>query len=127
MGSDRRCGPRFEVAELHGDSLVRFWIQAGRRGMQPLEGQAADGGVLLCDAEFKVRAAVLDHGTPVLAFAFEPNVQINVRKDRLAALDLTPGPWLTELKRRFAGGRALAPSPCQAVEYRPSEPWRRRC
>jgi ribonuclease Z len=100
------AGPRFEVAELHGDSLVRFWIQAGRRGMQPLEGQAADGGVLLCDAEFKVRAAVLDHGTPVLAFAFEPNVQINVRKDRLAALDLTPGPWLTELKRRFAGGES---------------------
>jgi len=98
------AGPRFVVAELHEDRLIRFRIQAGHRGLQPVEEQAVDEGVLLRDAEFRVRAAVLDHGTPVLAFAFEPNMQINVRKDRLAALGLTPGPWLTELKRRFAAG-----------------------
>jgi ribonuclease BN (tRNA processing enzyme) len=102
------AGPRFEVAELHGGRLIRFRIQAGRRGMQPLKELAADGGVLLDDVEFRVRAAVLDHGTPVLALAFEPNMQINVRKDRLAALCLTPGPWLTELKRRFAAGETTA-------------------
>lgn len=98
------AGPRFVVAELHEDRLIRFRIQAGHRGLQPVEEQVVDEGVLLRDAEFRVRAAVLDHGTPVLAFAFEPNMQINVRKDRLAALGLTPGPWLTELKRRFAAG-----------------------
>jgi ribonuclease Z len=98
------AGPRFEVAELHGHRLIRFRIQAGHRGMQPLGEQAIDDGVLLRDTEFRVRAAVLDHGTPVLAFAFEPNMQINVRKDRLAALGLAPGPWLTALKRCFAAG-----------------------
>jgi ribonuclease Z len=98
------AGPRFEVAELHGDRLIRFRIQAGHCGMQPLGEQAMDDGVLLRDTEFRVRAAVLDHWTPVLAFAFEPNMQINVRKDRLAALGLAPGPWLTALKRCFAAG-----------------------
>jgi ribonuclease BN (tRNA processing enzyme) len=98
------AGPRFEVAELHGGTLRWFQVQAGHRGKLPLGEQVADEGVLLTDAEFRVRAAVLDHGTPVLAFAFEPNMQINVRKDVLAALGFTPGPWLTELKRRYAAG-----------------------
>jgi ribonuclease BN (tRNA processing enzyme) len=53
---------------------------------------------------FRVRAVVLDHGTPVLAFAFEPAIQINVRKDRLTERGLVPGPWLTGLKQRILCG-----------------------
>jgi ribonuclease BN (tRNA processing enzyme) len=95
------AGPKFEVAELHGDLLKRYWIQAGYRGFNTLDDKPVIDGVLLDDPEFRVRTTVLDHGTPVLAFAFEPNLQVNVRKDRLGALGLSPGPWLTELKRRI--------------------------
>lgn len=47
--------------------------------------------------------------SPVLAFALEPAPQINVRKDRLRAWGLAPGPWLGALKRHLqAGERAAA-------------------
>ncbi len=103
-------GPRFEVAELHGERLVRFRVQAGRPGPIPLDARPAADGVLWDEPVFRVRAAVLDHaGTPVLAFAFEPAVQIAIRKERLLALGFAPGPWLTELKVRLAAGERAAP------------------
>lgn len=92
-------GPRFEIAELHGERLIRFALQAGRNGLHPLDDKPATDGVVLADAGFLVRAATLDHGIPVLAYAFEPVMQINVRKERLQRRGLEPGPWLTELKR----------------------------
>lgn len=97
-------GPRFHVAELHGERLVRFRIQAGRRGPEPMDETAATEGILLDEPGFRMRAATLDHGTPVLAFAFEPSQQINVRKERLAARGLDPGPWLGVLKERILAG-----------------------
>jgi ribonuclease BN (tRNA processing enzyme) len=58
-------------------------------------------GILLDDLEFRVRAVTLDHGTPVLAYAYEPATQFHVRKERLLAGKLEPGPWLNELKKRL--------------------------
>lgn len=98
------AGPRFEVAELHGERLRRFAVQAGRRGCEDLGEGPAPGGVVLAEPEFRVRAATLDHGTPVLGYVVEPPRQVNVRKDRLAARGLEPGPWLGELKRRVHDG-----------------------
>ena len=66
--------------------------------------EVAADGVLLQESGFRVRAVVLDHYTPVLAYAFEPTMEINVRKDRLAASGLPPGPWLGELKRHLLAG-----------------------
>ncbi|MFQ5488562.1 MAG: MBL fold metallo-hydrolase, partial [Gammaproteobacteria bacterium] len=102
-------GPVFEVSELHEERLRRFRLQAGKKGCHLLEESMVVGGVLLDEAEFRVRAVTLDHHTPVLAFAFEPARQINIRKERLRARGLAPGPWLGELKRRLLtdDGRAL--------------------
>ncbi|HHO68865.1 MAG TPA: MBL fold metallo-hydrolase, partial [Gammaproteobacteria bacterium] len=94
-------GPCFEVVELHDEQLRRFHLQAGRTRPQPLPGRAAPAGVLLEEAAFRVRAATLDHGIPVLAYAFEPPLEIAIRKERLAAHGWPPGPWLGELKRRL--------------------------
>ncbi len=105
--------PRFEVAELHGEHLRCFRLRAGRGGTEWLgERQAADG-VLLAEEAFRVRAVTLDHHTPVLAFAFEPACQIQVRKDRLRAHGWAPGPWLGELKHRLLAneGEAMIPLP----------------
>ena len=100
--------PRFEVAELHGDVLQCFTLIAGRSGCQPLAQRAAPHGIVCDEPDFKVRAITLDHGTPVLAFAFEPAAQLNLRKDRLQARRLTPGPWLAALKHNLVTGNTAA-------------------
>lgn len=97
--------PEFTVTELHGTDLQRYRVRAGEPGPVWLDTAEAADGILLEADDFRVRGATLDHGTPVLAFVFEPRAQANVRKERLAALALQPGPWLTQLKRAWLGGR----------------------
>src|SRR5690606_27798964 len=98
--------PRFEVTELGADDVARtFAVRAGDPLPRALGEPRAAGGVLLVEPLFRVRAAMLDHLTPVLAFALESVVEINVRKERLAALGVAPGPWLARLKDLVAAGR----------------------
>ncbi|WP_455206950.1 Clp1/GlmU family protein [Kaarinaea lacus] len=92
-------GPCFEVYELHGEILRGFRLQAGYPGIQQLEAVTITDGILLKEAGFQVRAVQLDHHTAVLAYAFEPDMEIHIRKDRLLARGLEPGPWLTALKQ----------------------------
>ncbi|GGX85246.1 hypothetical protein GCM10007160_10750 [Litchfieldella qijiaojingensis] len=92
--------PRFEVGELHGERLRRYRIAAGQANPTPLPSQPVIDGILRQEPWFRVRAVTLDHGTPVLAFAFEPCTQVNVRKERLIAHGWPPGPWLGELKHK---------------------------
>jgi ribonuclease Z len=98
-------GPVFEVTELHGERLRRHRIQAGR-GCELIEEKAAPAGVVADEPAFRVRAVALDHGfgTTSLAYALEPPMELNVRKERLSARGLAPGPWLGELKRRVLAG-----------------------
>jgi ribonuclease Z len=62
-----------------------------------------DGTVLRLGA-LRLRAAVLDHGTPVLGFAVEEERHLNVHAARLAELGLPVGPWLAGLKAAVAAG-----------------------
>ncbi|WP_440996803.1 MBL fold metallo-hydrolase [Arhodomonas sp. SL1] len=97
--------PEFLVHECHDAVLRRFTVVAGRRTPLSEPELPAPDGLLREEAGFRVRSSVLDHaGTSVLAFAFEPCRQVNVRKERLHALGYEPGPWLTELKRRVRAG-----------------------
>jgi ribonuclease Z len=57
---------------------------------------------LLDEQTVVVRAAVLDHKIPCLAFALEERAHVNVRKDGLEAMGLPVGPWLADLKRAVA-------------------------
>jgi ribonuclease BN (tRNA processing enzyme) len=102
-------GPRFQVVELDQGRLRSYRLQAGREGFTETgETSVVQEGVLLSEPAFQVRAVTLDHGTPVLAYAYEPSKQINVRKERLEQRRLTPGPWLNELKRRLYAGEKTA-------------------
>lgn len=103
------CGPRFQVSELHGQGLRRFMVQGGRPGCEVLGEVPAPDGLLLSEPGFRLRATTLEHVSPVLAFTLEPAPQINVRKDRLLARGLAPGPWLGELKRHLHAGERDAP------------------
>ncbi|HEU4618203.1 MAG TPA: Clp1/GlmU family protein [Gammaproteobacteria bacterium] len=99
-------GPRFEVAELRADGRVaRFAVSIETSKPVPLGEQPASGGILRADPLFTVRAATLDHRTPVLAYALEAPLDVKVRKERLAALGVDPGPWLTELRLKVLEGR----------------------
>ena len=102
-------GPCFEVAELHADRLQRFRIQAGRGQCEQLDSIEIANGVICDEAGFRIRAVTLDHHqVPVIAYAFEPARQLNIRKNRLLSRGLEPGPWLTELKQQLRADNANA-------------------
>lgn len=61
--------------------------------------------VICSQPAFRVRAAILEHRTPCLAFAIEEVAHANVWKSRLAELELPVGPWLRELKQAVMEGR----------------------
>jgi ribonuclease BN (tRNA processing enzyme) len=101
-------GPRFEGIELHNDQLLIYAVQGGRPGCKLLEERPAQDGVVRAEPGFVVRATTLQHLSPVLAYAFEPALTLNIRKDRLQARGVPPGPWLGELKRCLQAGEAEA-------------------
>jgi ribonuclease BN (tRNA processing enzyme) len=101
--------PRFEVMEFDGKTLSQFELRATQPRPQLRDAHAVQDGVIREEAGFRIRAALLDHnGTPVVAYALEPDKQIQVRKDRLLARGLEPGPWLGELKQHVAGANYAA-------------------
>ncbi|MBI3043467.1 MAG: ribonuclease Z [Betaproteobacteria bacterium] len=95
-----------EAWEIDPDERVRgarFRCHARFR-REPLEDRQAPAGVLLDESAFRVRAALLDHQTPCLAFAVEEKTHVNVWKNRLAELGLPTGPWLKDLKEAVTRG-----------------------
>ena len=79
----------------------------GRFERETLPDRLAPGGVLLDCVSFRVRTVPLEHhGLPSLAFAFEEHTHVNVWKNRLEALGLPTGPWLTRLKEQVRAGAA---------------------
>jgi len=107
---DRVAGraPRFEVTEVYGVVLRRFLLVAGSAECVVLDETQVPQGIVRDEPGFKVRAITLDHHTPVLAYAFEPSVQLNIRKDRMAARGFAPGPWLGALKQQILSGDTVA-------------------
>lgn len=98
-------GPRFEVFELHGDTLVEFGLQAGRENKEERGAQPAPEGILLEDPDCLARAVTLVHaGIPVLAYCLEFRPQYNVRKQILAERNMASGPWLGNLKKMIKAG-----------------------
>ncbi|MEA3274190.1 MAG: MBL fold metallo-hydrolase [Pseudomonadota bacterium] len=99
-------GPRFEIHELHGDRVLRFLVQTGA-GRERQGEVSVKQGTLLEEAGFRVRSVILDHGIPVLAFAFEVAPSIRISKSGLKESGLADGAWLGVLKRQLLAGDAL--------------------
>lgn len=105
-------GPRFEIAELHGEELWRWHLHVGSPALRPLPTQPAGRGLVVQTPAYRVRAARLEHGVPVLAFALEETRRFNVRKDALRAAGFPPGRWLTRLRRKLQAGELDARVQC---------------
>ena len=91
-------GPVFDVTEVDGAKLTTHRFQVGSDERLWVEERFEKNGVLVDEPAFRVRSARLDHGIPVLAFAFEEARVFQVRKDALLASGYTAGNWLSELK-----------------------------
>jgi len=62
------------------------------------------GDVLHEDPLVRVRGRFVDHGMPCLAFAVEEKARVKVSAARLAALGVSTGAWLRELKCQVLAG-----------------------
>lgn len=51
-----------------------------------------------------LRATVVDHGTDVLAYFISTLPSFVVSKEALSEMNLTPGPWISELQKKIASG-----------------------
>jgi ribonuclease Z len=66
--------------------------------------EVLDGDVVLREPGLEVRAATLDHGIPVLAFALQERAHINIWRNRVEARGLAVGPWLRIFKQAVLDG-----------------------
>ena len=92
------------AVEYDGRYIQRAEFRAESRFAKKTSPRAVSSGVLLIDPLFTVRAVVLDHGIPCLAFSLEETFRLNIDKDRLIKKHLSVGPWLTELKQKVRDG-----------------------
>jgi ribonuclease Z len=96
------------AAEFSGERLERAAEFRAREGFRRREAEAPrlSGCTLLDEEDFWITGAVLDHGIPCLAFAFEERLRVNVWNEGLKHLDLPVGPWLDNAKRAVRRGEA---------------------
>lgn len=103
---DRIAGDLVVTAtEVHPAHLAhaRFRLHTGFAREDLPAAHAADG-VVLDHGALRLRAALLDHGTPSVGFALEEAADLNIRASDLPARGLPAGPWLTGLKEAVASG-----------------------
>jgi ribonuclease Z len=95
-----------EALDWMPSGFAKHRIFRARRAFRPEEAEppATRGNFVLDDSEFRIEAAALDHGIPSLAFALQERVRVNVVKERLDALGLPVGQWLTAAKSAMRRG-----------------------
>lgn len=102
------CDLVFLVTEIEPSfetRTVRFSLKTAFSKEESGRDRFADG-ILHSTPNFMVSAVTLEHRTPVLAFAIEEALHVNVWKNRLSELGLPVGPWLRDLKRAVIENRS---------------------
>jgi ribonuclease Z len=87
------------VCEIDGARTRKVEFRAAHDFQLEDEAVSPFSGTLLTEPSLCVRAAILDHRIPCLAFSLEEGTRLNIKRDALAATGLRSGPWLDELKR----------------------------
>ncbi|MCI4679365.1 ribonuclease Z [Rhodoblastus acidophilus] len=88
------------AVDVDADGRMSAALFAGRSRFARADRACAqyEDGLLLQEPDFQMRAATLDHGVPVLAFALEERMEINILRDRVERMGLAVGPWLRRFK-----------------------------
>jgi ribonuclease Z len=87
------------ISEVHPQYILSRSYRCHDK-FQPLEDPAKlpFAGILYEEPAFRVSAVILDHKIPCLGLSIEERFHVNIVKNGLTALGLSPGPWLTEFK-----------------------------
>jgi ribonuclease Z len=89
-----------EVREVHANRIHCARFRAIDKFQRSEEWQEDFIESLLWNEDgFCVSTAILEHRIPCLGFALNEDVQVNIDKDKLQALNYSAGPWLNELKQ----------------------------
>jgi len=98
--------PVFRVIEMDDKGHLTCAQFSGRLAFERAEvpSTMAEEGLLLEEPGFRVRAATIDHGIPVLAFALEERAHINIWRNKVEAMGLAVGPWLGTFKKAILRG-----------------------
>ena len=95
-----------QLVEVHQDYLItREYLCQNKFIPTRKAVSTAYKDVIYEEPAFKISVAILDHGIPCLGFAIKERFHVNINKDRLAALGLETGPWLTDFKQALYDGR----------------------
>lgn len=92
------------VTEVHGDHTVSRRYRCRNAFMPECEEYAGYDGTLFQGEFFSARSALLDHGTPSLAFCLEEKTRINIKKNVLREMGLPVGAWLSEFRTKVMRG-----------------------
>jgi len=90
---------KLTVHEVDGTEIKSVRFSAVDRFRPEPVGKANFDGVLVDEDGFTVRAAILNHRIPCLAFSLEEKSRLNIRRDVLDSMGIASGPWLDVLKR----------------------------
>jgi hypothetical protein len=84
----------------------RFTVKFGALRDPARNWIGVDGRPAFCSKSLglQIRAAFLDHGEAVLAFALEERAHINVWRNKVEAMGLSIGPWLRAFKQATLRG-----------------------
>lgn len=89
---------KIEVFEITSSRVrsARFYAE---NGFEKIDGETAVfDGIVMKDAVYTVKAALLSHDIPCLGFSLEEDFHINIDKAALEELGLPVGPWLGAFK-----------------------------
>ncbi len=98
----------FVVSELKAPdsiSTARFKLRKAFAAEPPVT-RKLFAGVLCDEPTHRISTAILEHGTPCLAFALQEAAHVNVWRNRLLERGLPIGPWLRSLKEAVVERRA---------------------
>ncbi|QGM44446.1 ribonuclease Z [Methylocystis heyeri] len=96
----------FCVMEINSSGVAGAARFAGSRefARESRQAERRHDGVILKEPDVLVKAATLDHGMPVLAFAVQERAHVNIWRNKAEAMGLAIGPWLGTFKEAVIRG-----------------------